>query len=155
MASEIYWPETLPDTYQQSGFGSVPQGMLLRTKMDSGLAKVRRKYTASWQDYTGVMVFSQDQLDTFVTFFTTDLVSGIHSFNVINPLNLDEYIEARFKIMSEESPYTIQPYSDISEWEISINLEADFDSSFSPDTLIADTGEIFVTDDSFVLIAKT
>lgn len=153
MAS-IDWPFTLPQEYQQSGFSVTPQGVLLRTKMDSGPPKVRRNYTGGISDLSGNMVMTNDQLNTFIDFFENDLGYGVNIFNLPNPINLEKLVEVRFKISLGQTPYSAVPYEDSTEWIVTINLASDLTNQFDPVAyeFLLDNDDEVLLDDAYLRI---
>ena len=94
MAAAGTWPASLPqqqflDTRDQL------QESRLRTRMDTGPPKMRRRNTASIREIVTAMVFDNEQRDTFDTFFRTVLKEGSLSFNWKDPIN-DAVVEYRF-----------------------------------------------------------
>lgn len=125
MATIINWPNELPQLYQKGAFSLIPQGNILRTDMDSGLAKVRRLFTAVPNDYSGIMIFTGAQLITFQAFFDTTIASGVLTFNFPNPFNFGATtVEVRFNITTKTQPYTLTPDGETLEWQVDLNLES-------------------------------
>ncbi|APZ51223.1 hypothetical protein [Salipiger abyssi] len=83
------WPESLPffaavDSMQRSG----PEGAVLRTRMDKGPEKVRRRTSATTMTRSGEMPsLTLDQLHQFETFFREDLGMGAMRFSASDPLD--------------------------------------------------------------------
>jgi len=123
VSSSIYWPVSLPNAFQQNSFSFNPQGNVLRTDMDSGAAKVRRLFTAVPEDYSGDMVFTKAQFTIFKVFFGTTLGYGVSTFNFPNQFDLENTIEVRFIIESNNSPYTLVPDGTSLDWKISFKME--------------------------------
>jgi len=123
MASGNTWPSTLSQAYQQGSFNATPKGNILRTDMDSGLAKTRRLFTAVSDDYSGSMVFDTNQLATFVEFYKTTLGFGINTFNFPDPFDSLSTVEVRFNIATKNAPYTITPWGDTADFLVNLNLE--------------------------------
>jgi len=81
------WPATLPQGLLKSSFSDGPPDNLLRTQMEAGPAKVRRRTTAGVRPLSGAMRVTAAQWAIFKTFFDTDLQSGALSFAFPDPDN--------------------------------------------------------------------
>lgn len=67
---------------------SGPQNAVIRTSMDAGPDKVRRRFTAAPRRFTGTTPFlTKTELETFETFFETTLQMGALSFTATDPLS--------------------------------------------------------------------
>ena len=120
--ADIYWPSELP-TFEASSFSSTFASTIIRTPMDSGYDKTRKRYTKSRQIFSGSIRLSSDQLDTFEDFVTDDLNYGINTFIYTDPINLTDSINVRFKANSGEALYTIVPVQGDVQWDVSFVLE--------------------------------
>lgn len=124
MATSTDWPTGLPQLFQKGSFSGSKQGNLLRTEMDSGLAKTRRLFTAVAKYWSGTMIMTNVELTTFETFFDTAIASGALTFNFPNPYDYGATTdEARFRIDTKTEPYTFSVNADTLDWDVSINLE--------------------------------
>jgi hypothetical protein len=79
------WPESLPDYLMQGGYSEKLPNNVIRTKMDIGPAKMRRRSTAAPRPIMGQMHMSKAQVATFDTFYETTLLSGSLRFDWVNP----------------------------------------------------------------------
>jgi hypothetical protein len=84
------------------GFAKQPQSNVIRTAMDAGPKKTRRRYTARAASYSGKQVFSAKELAIFERFFHASLADGALRFNFTDPVTL-ETAEFRF---AEDYPVT-------------------------------------------------
>lgn len=76
------WPDTLPQSFQGGGdYQETPANTVLRTTMDTGVTKLRRRQTRSESFVQGTMIFSPAQAVTFMTFFEETLRGGSIVFN--------------------------------------------------------------------------
>lgn len=82
------WPTTLPTELLQRGYNQSAADVLLRSELDTGPAKVRRRYTAGVQPVTGNTVLSESQLGTLRTFYDTTLLGGSLRFSWKDPVSL-------------------------------------------------------------------
>lgn len=83
------WPPTLRFFIAHDGLSrSGPLGGTIRTQMDTGPAKVRRRFTAAPRRFTGVTPkMTKAELATFESFYETTLAMGALSFTAEDPLD--------------------------------------------------------------------
>lgn len=93
MAS-INWPSTLPLPLQE-GYKELPPNTSIRTQMDSGPVKVRRRYTAGVRSYNFSMDLTLDEIGALDTFYVDTTRSGTLLFNWTDP-RTSASVEARF-----------------------------------------------------------
>src|ERR1700735_4998507 len=70
------WPTTLPQYLLKRGYQTSMPNVLLRTQMDAGPPKVRRRFSAAITPVKGKEVMSGDQLEDLRNFFLNDLMGG-------------------------------------------------------------------------------
>jgi len=83
--SNPVWPASLPQQFEAEGYSENFADNQLRTRMDSGPEKVRRKYTAEARQITGQMFMTLAQVATLDTFYTITLVAGTLPFDWVHP----------------------------------------------------------------------
>jgi len=93
--ADIFWPEMLPNTLLVEGLSAKRNSSIIRTQMDAGPKKVRRRYTASTKIFTGRMILSAEQRSMLDQFYHTALADGVLRFNFTDPQTL-EIAEFRF-----------------------------------------------------------
>jgi hypothetical protein len=76
----IAWPATLPQEALSDGYQSGFGDGRARTETDSGIAKVRRRFSAVPRPLTFSMHMTNEQLAIFKTFVTTDTAGGVKPF---------------------------------------------------------------------------
>jgi hypothetical protein len=79
------WPASLPQYLSVQGFSEEIPNTMLRSNVDTGPAKLRRRYTAAPEPIVGTITCTSAQVDTFRTFFETTLNGGTTSFNWVHP----------------------------------------------------------------------
>lgn len=88
------WPATLPDplinTLKES-----PADNSIRTQMDKGPAKMRRRTTANTKPIAFTMILTDAQLTALDAFYTATTFSGAISFDYTHPRTMDS-VTARF-----------------------------------------------------------
>ena len=70
---------------------------LIRTAMDAGPAKVRRRYTGVVRTIKWKVRWTRTQYNTFLTFFVANLDEGALPFNYTDPLSLNG-VDMRFVV---------------------------------------------------------
>jgi len=93
--ADIFWPETLPSTLLMEGLSAKRNSSVIRTQMDAGPKKARRRYTASTKTFTGRMILDDGQRSVLDQFYHTALADGVLRFNFTDPQTL-EVAEFRF-----------------------------------------------------------
>jgi hypothetical protein len=93
--ANITWPELLPSGLLEEGFTKQPQSNVIRTTMDAGPKKARRRYTARSVNFSGRQVFDKTELAVFEQFYHVVLADGVRRFNFTDPITL-ETAEFRF-----------------------------------------------------------
>ncbi len=109
------WPTTLPQEPLVEGFSGTPQNTLIRTSMDAGPEKTRRRFTAASEYYTVSWVMTGAQFTTFRDFFTDTIAGGSEEFEMNHPIT-GETALVRFR-----GPY--QFVSTGAHWKISAEIE--------------------------------
>lgn len=69
------WPAGLPQNLRTSDLQETMPDTVLRTQMDAGPAKARRRFTAAPRPFSGSLVMTQAQVEVFDAFFV-DVVAG-------------------------------------------------------------------------------
>ena len=79
------WPASLPQVPESSSYEETAPNELLRTQMDSGPAKVRRRFTSGVRDYGMTFRMTKAQVATLDTFYITTLSGGVVKYDWTNP----------------------------------------------------------------------
>lgn len=90
----IYWPSTLP--HRQFMGRVAPQEQTIRSQVDAGPPKVRRRFTAGVRHFDLPVRFRGDQVQAFVAWFETTLAAGALRFVWIDPLSRTQ-VDMRFR----------------------------------------------------------
>jgi hypothetical protein len=93
--ADVTWPVDLPQALQVQGYQRKPQAAKVRTAMDSGPAKQRRRFTAKVRTVTGMITLTRAQLAIFWEFYDETLGDGTLRFNWVDPITGDP-VEMRF-----------------------------------------------------------
>lgn len=139
----ISWPETLPLPSIQ-GYGVHPGEAILRTEMEAGPARQRRRYTQVPSRIAARWVFRREQFALFEAWYRWHAKEGGEWFeiNLLGGLGLVIH-EARFT-----RPFDAQPRSGVL-WEVSSELEIRERPTLDEDAL-----EIFLESDPTALLAS-
>lgn len=113
------WPVTLPGNFLAPSYQEAFADNTIRSTMDVGPPKVRRRSTSGTKPISGVMYMTPDQLATLTTFFETTLYDGSLPFDWTHP-RLNTAISCQFK-----GAPAFRRYDDDSTigWMVSITLE--------------------------------
>jgi hypothetical protein len=122
MAS-IDWPVTIPQAFIQNTFSESPDSGVIRTNMEVGPAKVRRRTTAVNTVWKGSMVMTYAELLTFKNWFKNTAKLGSLAFNFPDQYDLVSTVEARFIIDTGGKPYNISPDGETQDFMVNFNLE--------------------------------
>lgn len=82
MIAEETWPtETIPYKFQRQGYNETSKPNKIRTSMEAGEDKVRRRYTSAINNLSGSIWMNLDQMNLFKSFYNIDLSGGVEAFN--------------------------------------------------------------------------
>ena len=97
------WPATLQQKLNTESFSEKFGETLLRSDMDIGPAKVRRRFTKGVDEISCSINLDFDEYDDFSVFFKTTVNGGATPFTFIHPIS-GLTVSVRFK-----EPPTISP----------------------------------------------
>lgn len=75
------WPFACPTSWEE-----VPHPALIRTEMDDGYPKVRRRYTKTWREYMAQWRLDWADFAAFNTFVEVDCGAGSVPFYMAHPI---------------------------------------------------------------------
>jgi hypothetical protein len=81
----MLWPATLPQYLPVANYQEVPPDTTLRTPMDAGPAKLRRRYTANVRNISTIMPLTEAQLRILDSFYLDDTQGGSLPFDWVHP----------------------------------------------------------------------
>ena len=103
------WPFRPPSTWQQ-----VPVKPVIRSEVEDGYPKTRRRYTKVWYQYQTNFRLHWNDYDAFWTFWRVDCQGGASPFNIQHPIT-NETVLVRFAAEPEvSSSVDIKPWFDVS-----------------------------------------
>lgn len=74
------WPTTLPQNLRVTDHDETPPATILRTEMDAGPAKTRRRFSAMPRPFRGSLIMTREQLAIFDEFFNDTIEGGALAF---------------------------------------------------------------------------
>lgn len=89
MTADRAWPDTLPKTLLLEGLSATRKSSVVRTQMDAGPFKTRRRYTSSVKNYKGKMLLTHEQRNELERFYREQLADGVLRFLFTDPLSLE------------------------------------------------------------------
>ena len=112
----VTWPVTLPQDVLLEGYGEQPPDEIIRTPMETGPAKVRRRSTAGPRPVSATIDLTRDQVETLDDFYRNTLGGGALSFDWVHART---QAAAKFRFLSQP---VYRPESQTS-WLATLNLE--------------------------------
>ena len=109
------WPSTLPQLVNEAGYTETRKDAVLRTSMDTGPQKRRKRTNATVTAIPASWVMTTAQLAILDTFYVTTIQLGSMAFTIPHP-RLGTTVSVVFS-----APYTIAPYG--TQWMVSAPLE--------------------------------
>lgn len=97
------WPVTLPSSPLVEGFRETPPETVLRSTMDQGPAKLRRRTTAGTGALSMTYMLTRTQVDTLMDFFNETLAGGALGFDLTHPVS-GASLTCRFRQMPAYAP---------------------------------------------------
>lgn len=83
--ADTTWPSALRDLWLKDSFQEAPPKNMIRTKMDVGPAKVRRRTTSNVRQFLGRMFLTPAQTVILDDFFVTSTKSGTLTIELKHP----------------------------------------------------------------------
>lgn len=111
------WPNTLPVGPLTSGYSETSIPQVIRTQMDAGVPKVRRRSTVVIQNLHIELALTPSQCEVLRQFYTNDCAQGVLRFSWIHP-RTDVAIFCRFL----NAP-SIRPTETWSLFRVSFDIE--------------------------------
>jgi len=97
------WPTSLQQLLNQSDFVLSPTDTTIRTDMDYGPKKVRRRYTDAVVPVNCSINLPMSEYDTLDLFFRNTLGGGVERFDFVHPITQD-MVSARFTAPPSYAP---------------------------------------------------
>ena len=106
------WPVTLPQKFLQDGYTDTEPNVFVKTEMDAGPPKLRRRFTAAHRPISGVMVMTTTQKGYLRTFYQT---YGGSAFTFPDP-DSSGTVEVIFMAPPEYITYAAE------DWQVKLQL---------------------------------
>ena len=90
------WDSDLPQELLVNGYGQSYPNVTIKSEMDAGPAKVRRRFTAGVAPVSGTMIMDATELAALDTFYNTTLLGGSLRFSWTKPPAHSVACEMRF-----------------------------------------------------------
>lgn len=116
--TSINWPSSLPDKPRRQGYSYQPMSPVIRTQMESGPPKQRRRFSGKWRGSPITWLMDATQLGTFRTFWDSSLQGGALDFNWPDPEADSGTVRARIK----GGEYQARNVGG-TLWEVSVDME--------------------------------
>lgn len=115
------WPLDLPQRPQVESYSKKHPNQLLRSEMETGSAKVRRRGKSKPHQLTLKYIFDTNELQLFTDFVEIAISDGAVCFDWPHPVH-NRYVRARF-VGGQDSLFTEQPYKNTLHFEVNFILE--------------------------------
>lgn len=92
------WPAALQDYVNEESFSHAIGNTTVRTEMDIGPAKVRRRMTRSVDIFDVTITIDVDDYDTVYEFYDTTLNGGVEQFTFAHPFT---GVDTNFRMTQE------------------------------------------------------
>ena len=113
--TSIIWPASLPQVLILDGLTAKKKSAIVRTEMDAGPKKQRRRFTVTTKEFSGSIVVNETPRQILENFSDGTLKNGVLRFAMKDPQTLT-YAEFRFQEDYDESSLD-------GNWRITMKLE--------------------------------
>lgn len=110
------WPAELPQSPQVAGYSESPQSQVLRTQMDAGPAKTRRRFTAATRTIPVRYQLTAEQVAVFEAWFENVIAGGAL------PFDWPYRAGVVTALVAGEPPYRLTPVAG-PWWQLDMQLE--------------------------------
>ena len=111
----ITWPLTLPQSFLVDSFTEESVDNIVRSAMDSGPSKARRRLTATVEPFSGKMIMTQAQYIIFKDFFRNLIQDGALTFE------MPDYVDGGTMEVRFRDKYNANSLGTV--WEITMALD--------------------------------
>ena len=115
------WPLSLPQKPLVDGYKRTLPNNLIRSSMDTGSDKVRKRGRFKPQEISASYVLTAAQRNTLEDFIHNNLAEGAICFNWPHP-ELNKLVRARLKA-SSDGILEFSPYKDTTRWSVTLKIE--------------------------------
>jgi len=111
----LTWPASLPQSFLVNSFVQKAPNNIVRSAVDSGPAKTRRRFTATTIPISGSMIMTKAQFLTFKTFFRDTIFDGALEFDMTDD------VDGGIMTVKFNEPYEASFLGTV--WEVSLSLD--------------------------------
>jgi len=79
------WPSNIPQYFNVAGFNEEPIDNAIRTTMETGDVKIRRRFTGQHYVISGAIDMTAAEFETFRAWWRDNLRDGVLSFDWVHP----------------------------------------------------------------------
>ncbi|CAB4122388.1 hypothetical protein UFOVP32_16 [uncultured Caudovirales phage] len=79
------WPTSLPQYVLENGYSESLEDQTIETQMDTGPAKIRRRFTTTIRKFVIAVQLDPTQMAVFEDFYLTTLAGGSLPFDWVHP----------------------------------------------------------------------
>lgn len=115
------WPLALPQKPQRSGYSKKIPNNLIRSDMDTGPAKVRRRGGAKPEQVTGTYILTSEQLAVLETFVKETIAGGALCFDYPHP-QTGAHVRARL-VGGSDSITEAQLWGNTNALQVTLTIE--------------------------------
>ena len=115
------WPTSLPQKPLIDGYKRVVPNTLIRSSMDTGSDKVRKRGRFKPQEISATYVLTAAQRNALEAFVHDKIAEGAICFNWPHP-ELNKLVRARIKA-SQDGILEFSPYGTTNRWQVTLKLE--------------------------------
>lgn len=116
-----FWPLAIPQKPLRSGYTDTAPNNLLRSDMETGPAKVRRRGTAKPHKAQVTYIMSNEEAAIFEEFAIVTLAGGSIAFDWWHPV-LRRYVRARL-LPENEGLFARTYFSESLQWQYALSIE--------------------------------
>lgn len=114
------WPASLPQQPDAPGYKESPQSQVIRTDMDAGPKKSRRRFTAGSRSIpVTYSLLTRARVQVFEDFFDDDIAAGALAFNWPQP-RTGKTVSVQ---IVGDPPYSLEPKGPGKFWTLKFTLE--------------------------------
>lgn len=113
--TSIVWPSSLPQVLRLDGQKGRRKSNVIRTEMDAGPIKARRRYTVTEKLFEGSVILTEEQRETLENWYKNDLGDGTLRFVMKDPQTL---VPAEFRFTEDYDEDSLDGL-----WQITMKLE--------------------------------
>lgn len=120
--ADAVWPVALPQAPITAKVTGSDEPAVVRTAMDAGPPKVRRRYSAPWESWTVLLRVTRLQLETLNTFFRTTTEAGALPFEWKH-FETGNQVDMRFRGPPQKRANAPRNAGKLDLWDVEFEVE--------------------------------